>query len=156
MQRMDRHRHHADHLSRSLRGLGSPVIFCVATILDRSESGMAHPPPQGSQRALSGLSSPDDPAATELARTAAGALADGTPVSAPGDRYARAPFAFVLFAAIELAFVFGLLVLTKLQPSQVLQITSGATAISVAGFFGRNAIVIIGRRMIMGPGNGDK
>jgi len=41
-------------------------------------------------------------------------------------------------------------VLTKLGPPQVLQIAGGTTAISVAGFFGRNAIVIIGRRMITG------
>jgi len=68
----------------------------------------------------------------------------------PLGRYAANPFAFVLFATIELAFVFGLLVLTKLGPPQVLQIAGGTTAISVAGFFGRNAIVIIGRRMITG------
>lgn len=62
-----------------------------------------------------------------------------------GERAVATPFAFVLFVAIELAFVFGLLVCTKLEPSQALQLAGGATGISVAAFFGRNAIVIIGR-----------
>lgn len=67
--------------------------------------------------------------------------------SPASDRYAPAPLAFVLFAGIELAFVFGLLVLTKLDPSQVLKIAGETTAISVAGFFGRNAMVVIWRRI---------
>jgi len=53
----------------------------------------------------------------------------------------------VCFAAIEQAFVFGLLVLTRLSPAEVLQIAGGTTVISVGGFFGRNAIVIVGRRL---------
>jgi hypothetical protein len=70
-----------------------------------------------------------------------------------GERAPATPFAFVVFVAIELAFVFGLLVCTKLAPSQVLQLAGGATAISVAGFFGRNAIVIIGRDRNYRPTN---
>lgn len=66
----------------------------------------------------------------------------------PGGWFSANPFAFVCFAAIELAFVFGLLVLTRLSPAQVLQITAGATAISTGGFLGRNAIVTIGRRLV--------
>ena len=74
----------------------------------------------------------------------------GEALASSADRYVPTPFAFVIFAALELAFVFGLLVCTKLEPSQVLKITGGATAISVAGFFGRNAVITIGRRLIAG------
>jgi hypothetical protein len=70
-----------------------------------------------------------------------------------GERTVATPFAFVLFVAIELAFVFGLLVCTKLEPSQALQLAGGATGISVAAFFGRNAIVIIGRDRHYRPPN---
>ena len=65
----------------------------------------------------------------------------------PGGRSSTSPFAFVCFAAIELAFVLGL-VLTQLPPAQVLQIAGGTTAISVGGFFGRNALIIVGRRLL--------
>jgi hypothetical protein len=71
---------------------------------------------------------------------------------ADGSRFAASPLAFVLFALIEFAFVFGLLILTKREPSQVLQIAGGTTTISVIGYFGRNAVVIIGRRVINGSG----
>jgi len=122
---------------------------------------MSHSLPPGPHRtgaaALSGLSTDDSPAiAADLSRAAAqvpGQESLARPAAA--GRYVANPFAFVLFTTIELAFVFGLLVFTKLGPSQVLQIAGQATAISVAGFFGRNAIVLIGRRMITGPGNSD-
>jgi hypothetical protein len=68
------------------------------------------------------------------------------------DRFAASPVAFVIFAAVVFSFVFGLLVLTKLHPAQVLQIAGGTGVICVGAFFGRNALVAIGRRLITGPG----
>jgi hypothetical protein len=119
--------------------------------------------PQLIADAPSGRSSPTSPAMGAEHGEAQGQILDqqtsnhripspGGQERSGGSQQAAAPYAFVLFAAIELAFVFGLLVLTKLSPSQVLQVTSGTTAISVAGFFGRNAIVTIGRRVITGAG----
>jgi hypothetical protein len=75
------------------------------------------------------------------------------PVPLAGDRLVPVSPAFVVFAAIELAFVFGLLVLTKLSPSQVLTTAAQATGISVAGFFGRNVLIVAGRLMSGGPGS---
>lgn len=109
---------------------------------------MVNPP--GHHRPLSGVDPPDDIAATEQVQAAIEVL--GEALASSADRYVPTPFAFVIFAALELAFVFGLLVCTKLEPSQVLQITGGATAISVSGFFGRNAVITIGRRLIAGSG----
>jgi hypothetical protein len=117
---------------------------------------MANPVPQGSHRGLSGVDPPDKIAAPESAQAVVHAhvhALDCEAQATSADRYVATLFAFVIFAAIVLAFVFGLLVCTKLGPSQVLQITGGATAISVAGFFGRNAIIVIGRRLITGSGN---
>jgi hypothetical protein len=114
---------------------------------------MAHPLPPGPHRALAGASPADCPALTDPGEAVAQVLGHEALAPAAGGRYAASPFAFVLYAAIHLAFVFGLLVLTRRQPAQVLQIDGVAASIHVAGFFGRNAIVIIGRRMISGPGN---
>jgi hypothetical protein len=107
---------------------------------------------QGPHRGLSGV---DPPGETTMAEEVLAAVqAQGTERLRPSsaDRHPGIFFAFVSFAAIVYAFVFGLLVCTRLEPSQVLQITGGATAIIVAGFFGRNAMIVIGRRMITGPG----
>jgi hypothetical protein len=109
---------------------------------------MASPPPAGSRRPLSGVDPPDDIAAADQAQAVVQIISEALASSA--DRNVPTPFAFVIFAALELGFVFGLLVCTKLEPSQVLQITGGATAISVAGFFGRSAIIVTGRRLIAG------
>ena len=111
---------------------------------------MVNPPPTGSRRPLSGVDPPNDIATAEQAQAVIQVL--GEALASSADRYVLTPFAFVIFAALELGFVFGLLVCTKLEPSQVLQITGGATAISVTGFFGRNAIIVMGRRLIAGSG----
>lgn len=113
---------------------------------------MAPIPPSGPQRPpLSGLSSSQSTAPTEFPETSA--FDENFLASIVPDRYFPAPLAFVLFAFIELAFVFGLLVLTKLAPSEILRIAGVTTAISVAGFFGRNAIIVVGRRLVTGFGN---
>jgi hypothetical protein len=109
------------------------------------------------QRALSGVIPPDGTTAADPVEAAAQLLAQevaGQEVLAlaAGGRFAASPHAFVAFAGIVFAFVFGLLAITRLHPAQVLQIAGGTTGISVAGFFGRNAVVIIGRRLITGPG----
>ena len=113
---------------------------------------MANAVPPGPHRGLAGVGPPEETPETESAQALIESLSymalgpsGGSPRSGP-------PAGFVVHAAMVLAFVFGLLVYTKLTPSQVLQITSGATAISVAGFYGRNAFIVIGRRMINGPG----
>ena len=111
---------------------------------------MVNSVPQGPQRGLSGVGPPDE-VAVESVMAIQAAGREALP-SSSGDRHSTTLFAFVGFAALVYAFVFGLLVCTKLEPSQVLQITGGATAISVAGFFGRNAVIVIGRRLIAGPG----
>jgi hypothetical protein len=112
---------------------------------------MAFSPPSGPQRSpLSGVG-PLEAAVPDERGEAAARGREGLP-PLPGDRL-PASLAFVLFAAIELAFVFGLLVLTKLAPAQVLTIAAQATGISVAGFFGRNVIVVVGRLMSSGSGN---
>ena len=111
---------------------------------------MANPLPPGSHRTLSGVDPLDDNSATELLQAVVEALRSDA-VSSSAARPA-VPVTFVVFVAIELAFVFGLLVCTKLSPVHVMQVTAEATAIGVAGFFGRNAAIIIGRRMIAGLG----
>jgi len=112
---------------------------------------MAHPLPPGPHRALAGRSS-NSPASTEAADPVAELLSAGITASAVDGGEAPPPTGFVAFTAVILAFVAILVIYTKskLEISQVLQITAGATAISVAGYFGRNAIVIIGRRLITG------
>jgi hypothetical protein len=109
---------------------------------------MANPLPPGSHRALSGVDPLDDNSTAVSLQAVIEALRSDA-VSSSSVRPA-VPVAFVVFVAIELAFVFGLLVCTKLSPVHVMQITAEATAISVAGFFGRNAAIILGRRMIAG------
>jgi hypothetical protein len=64
------------------------------------------------------------------------------------------PFAFVLFVAVELAFVLGALALTKLSITQVMEIASWTTGLSVTAFFGRNAVVTIGR--VIRAGNSER
>jgi hypothetical protein len=117
---------------------------------------MAHPLPSEPYRSPPSLVTPDGAAPAEileflqvLARAAGTTPPGGS--TPPGSR-----FAFVCFAAVELAFVFGLLVLTRLSPAEVLQIAGGTTAISVGGFFGRNAIVIIGHRLLGETRSGDR
>jgi len=112
---------------------------------------MAYPLSPGGRRPPPSLDATDDVAPAEFLETSQDLSRVAGPAS-PRSRAPANPFAFVCFAAIELAFVFGLLVLTRLSPAQVLQIAAGATAISTAGFFGRNAIVTIGHRLI-GPGD---
>lgn len=46
-----------------------------------------------------------------------------------------------------------MLILTRLAPAQVLTITAQVTGISVAGFFGRNVIIVAGRLINSGPGS---
>ena len=105
---------------------------------------MADRPPEEVPRQPFGVGLPEDGAIAGQLQNALQVFS--REVRAPSsERNANTPFAFVIFAAIELAFVFGLLVCTKLNPAQVLQLAGGATAISVAGFFGRNAVVIIDR-----------
>jgi hypothetical protein len=58
------------------------------------------------------------------------------------------PFAFVAALAVELAFVLGALVLAKLSPPHAIDAAASTTAVTAAGFYSRNAIVTIGRRLI--------
>ena len=114
---------------------------------------MAHPLSPGPHRSPSGLARPDEAIPAEHPET--GRLPDRTATQESagltGGRFYANPFAFVCFAIAELAFVFGLLVLTRLSPEQILQVAGGTTAISVGGFFGRNAVVIVGRRLMTRP-----
>jgi hypothetical protein len=105
---------------------------------------MANPLSSGEQRQPSNVDPPGNVTTSEQFQAAIQASSREAPTP-PGDWTVNTPFAFVVFVAIELAFVFGLLVCTRLEPSQVLQLAGGVTGISVAGFFGRNAVVIIGR-----------
>jgi hypothetical protein len=57
-------------------------------------------------------------------------------------------FAFVLLVAVELSFVFGLLVVKKCTTGEAIWITAATTAIAAAAFYARGAIVTIGRRLI--------
>lgn len=113
---------------------------------------MTHSLPPGQPRALSSLTSADDVQAGDPVGAALEGATAGREALAAGGRIAPTTFAFVLFAMVELAFVFGLLVLTKLPPAQVVKITAETTGIAVGGFFGRSAVVFIGRRLISGPG----
>jgi hypothetical protein len=58
------------------------------------------------------------------------------------------PFAFVAALAVELSFVLGLVVLARLSPGHAVDAAASTTAVTVAGFYSRNAIVTIGRRLI--------
>jgi hypothetical protein len=65
------------------------------------------------------------------------------------------PFAFVAALAVELSFVLGVMVLAKLSPAHAVDAAASTTAISAAGFYSRNAIVTVGRRLI-GTADHDK
>lgn len=112
---------------------------------------MASSYPQAPRRVLpvqdlpDGAAEPDDGAAEVLTREFP---SPDLLTAGPGDRFASSPVAFVVFAVVVFAFVFGLLVLTRLHPAQVLQIAGSTGAICVGAFFGRNALVVIGRRLI--------
>jgi hypothetical protein len=113
---------------------------------------MAPSSPVGHQRSsLSGMVPPEAHALGGRSEIAPRGQEDPPPIVS--DRPVPPSLTFVLFAGIELAFVFGLLVLTKLTPTQVLTIAAQATGISVAGFFGRNVIIVVGRLMNSGSGN---
>lgn len=113
---------------------------------------MANPLQPGGRGQPSGVNPQHGVTKDEQFQAAAQAFGHETMTSSR-ERTVATPFAFVLFVAIELAFVFGLLVCTKLEPLQALQLAGGATGISVAAFFGRNAIVIIGRDRHYRPPN---
>jgi hypothetical protein len=113
---------------------------------------MAHPLASEARRPPSVLVAPDGTASAESLKIAQDLVhAGGT--TPPGGRFSTSPFVSARLVAIELAFAFGFLLLTRLSSAEVLQIVGGTTAISVGGFFGRDAIVIIGRRLLTGPGN---
>lgn len=113
---------------------------------------MVHPLPSEARRPPSGLLAPDASSSAEPLDVIQ-VLDNVAATVPPVGRFPPNQFAFVCFAAVELAFVFGLLVLTRLRPGEILQIAAGTTAISVGGFFGRNAIIVIGRRLLTGDGN---
>jgi hypothetical protein len=58
------------------------------------------------------------------------------------------PFALVAALAVELSFVLSVMVFARLSPGHAVDVAGSTTAISVAGFYSRNAIVTIGRRLI--------
>jgi hypothetical protein len=57
-------------------------------------------------------------------------------------------FALAAVLAVELAFVLGVIVLAKLSPAHAVDAAASTTAVAVAGFYSRNAVVTIGRRLI--------
>jgi hypothetical protein len=106
---------------------------------------MVETPPSGHPRSSLPDLSPSAFAAAGLSGT--DELSQGLLASAMTDRKGPASWPFVLLVGLELAFVFGLLVLTKLSPPEVLKVAGTTTAISVAGFFGRSAVIVVWHRI---------
>ena len=117
---------------------------------------MSHPPPYPSQPGAAQPEMPDTGSpngfsghyrhGAQLAHTAEAIRWNSVPPANP--TCAVSLFAFVVALAVELSFVLGMVVLAKVQPAHAVGTAGATTAISVAGFYSRNSIVTIGKRLI--------
>ena len=129
---------------------------CGVDAVSRSEHELSHPPPYpgqlGSiQSEMLDAASPNGSAgpywhAAHQPQTGDGSGGNNAPPRSSACM--MNPFAFVAALAVELSFVLGIVVLAKLSPARAVDAAAYTTAISVAGFYSRHAMVTIGRRLV--------